>query len=88
MKPGDRDTLYFEGLRQREFNDTGTYLSAADSHTINDDWYWFIAAGGWKLYLKGGGAEPHGEHDGCPSLSALHGQRVGFELVLGLARHF
>src|SRR5690349_9989842 len=22
-----------------------------------------FAAGGWKLYLKGGGAEPHGEHD-------------------------
>jgi hypothetical protein len=22
-----------------------------------------FAAGGWKLYLKGGGGEPHGEHD-------------------------
>ena len=45
-KAGDRDTWYFEGLRQREFNDTGTYFSAADSHTINDQWYWFTAVGG------------------------------------------
>jgi hypothetical protein len=22
-----------------------------------------FAAGGWRLYLKGGGSEPHGEHD-------------------------
>jgi len=45
LKTGDRDTWYFEGLRQREFNDTGTYFSAADSHVINDDWYWFTAVG-------------------------------------------
>jgi len=45
LKTGDRDTWYFEGLRQREFNDTGTYFSAADSHVINNDWYWFTAVG-------------------------------------------
>jgi YaiO family outer membrane protein len=35
-KAGGRDTLYFEVLRQREFGGTGTYFSAADSHTFND----------------------------------------------------
>ncbi len=45
MKPGSQDTLYFEVVRQREFDDTGTFFSFADSHTINDDWYWFVAAG-------------------------------------------
>jgi len=44
-KAGGRDTLYFEVLRQREFDDTGTYFSVADSHTINDDWYVFGAIG-------------------------------------------
>jgi YaiO family outer membrane protein len=45
-KAGGRDTLYLEVLRQREFGDTGTYFSAADSHTLNDDWYWFAAVAG------------------------------------------
>jgi YaiO family outer membrane protein len=45
-KAGSRDTAYFEVLRQREFGDTGTYFSVADSHTINDDWYMFAGVAG------------------------------------------
>jgi YaiO family outer membrane protein len=45
-KPGNRNNLYFEVLRQREFDDTGTYFSFAGDHTINQDWYVFGAVGG------------------------------------------
>lgn len=46
LQPESRDTVYLEALRQSEFGDTGTYMSAGDTHVFNQEWYVFLAAAG------------------------------------------
>lgn len=46
FRTGSNDTWFAEVLRQSEFGETATLFSGSNIHTINENWYTFVSAGG------------------------------------------